>query len=373
MTIDEYAAGFDAEPGYLDYARVGPVSRAVEAEAGALLGQLAKARFGTIDSFQHQDARVRGAVARLTGLRDDQVAFQPDTSTALMHALFGLTGGVALSPAEFPSLTFAAQRASQTLGSVTPLWLQTDHGHVTPGELRDQLTSTTVAVAVSLVDFRTGYLVDLEGIRQVIGDRLLIVDAIQGFGVVDAPWSVADIIACGGKKWLRAGYGTGFLGLSDRALDHLTPVFSGWSATDDDGVPVDAVPAPSASARAFGVTHPDPIAQARLATALELVESVGVVPLGERVRERAGALIALADEFGLAVESPRADAERAGIVVVRPAAAHLTLLTASLHNHGVSATVRDGAVRFSAHAGTSDETLDMVRASFVSFASAATV
>jgi len=49
---------------------------------------------------------------------------------------------------------------------------------VTPGNIRDQLTASVEAVAVSLVDFRTGYLVDLEGIRQVIGDRLLIVDAI---------------------------------------------------------------------------------------------------------------------------------------------------------------------------------------------------
>ncbi len=73
------------------------------------------------------------------------------------------------------------------------------------------------------------------------------------------------------------------------------------------------------------------------------------------------------------VLTPRADAERAGIVVLQPPAEHLTLLTASLHNHGVSVTVRDGAVRVSAHASTSDETLDLLRASFVSYSSAATV
>ncbi len=39
---------------------------------------------------------------------------------------------------------------------------------------------------VSLVDFRTGYRADLAALRDVIGDRLLIVDAIQGFGAVDA-------------------------------------------------------------------------------------------------------------------------------------------------------------------------------------------
>ncbi|MEZ5190199.1 MAG: hypothetical protein R2717_04470 [Schumannella sp.] len=33
-----------------------------------------------------------------------------------MHVMFGVTGGVAYSPAEFPSITFAARRAQQALG-----------------------------------------------------------------------------------------------------------------------------------------------------------------------------------------------------------------------------------------------------------------
>ena len=37
-----------------------------------------------------------------------------------MHAMFGITGGVALSPAEFPSLTFAAARAAESLGVLHP-------------------------------------------------------------------------------------------------------------------------------------------------------------------------------------------------------------------------------------------------------------
>ena len=77
----------------------------------------------------------------------------------------------------------------------SPLWLETDHGRVTPGtRSASSSTPTIAAVAVSLVDSRTGYLADLDGIRQVIGDRLLIVDAIQGFGVVDAPYELADVV-----------------------------------------------------------------------------------------------------------------------------------------------------------------------------------
>jgi selenocysteine lyase/cysteine desulfurase len=275
-----------------------------------------------------------------------------------------------VSPADFPAITYAAVRASEALGTITPIWLETDHGRVTPGNLKRQLTKSVAAVAVSLVDFRTGYLADLEGIRQVIGERLLIVDAIQGFGVVDAPYEVADIVVAGGQKWVRAGWGTGLLALSERAAETLVPVFSGFSATDTDELPVDEVRPPTAGVRAFQVSHPDYIAQARFAAALEEIASVGVPAINTAIGERVSRIIELADEFAIPVVSPRETAERAGIVVLEPLPDQLTVLTASLFNHGVTTTMRDGRVRLAPHVSTDEETFDMLRASFVSFASA---
>ena len=51
-----------------------------------------------LDRTPHE--RVQAAVAALTGFRPDQIVFQPNTSQGLMHAMFGITGGVALSAAE---------------------------------------------------------------------------------------------------------------------------------------------------------------------------------------------------------------------------------------------------------------------------------
>ena len=370
LAIDDYVARFHEEPGYLDFAAVGPIGDTVRGEAESFQALLAGGRFGSLAPLFEQDARVREAVSAVTGFRPDQVSFQPNTSQGLMHALFGLTGGVALASSEFPSLPFAAVRAQQALSVVAPLWLETDHGRVTPGNLRDQLDSSTVAVAVSLVDFRTGHLVDLEGIRQVIGDRLLIVDAIQGFGVVGAPYELADVVAAGGQKWMRAGWGTGFLALSDRALEHLTPVWSGFTASTHEGLPLDEVPPPADGARAYAVSNGDPIAMARLAAALEELADVGVAAVNARLAERVSEVVDIADEFALPVVSPRAEAERAGIVVLRPEAEQLTVLAASLHNHGVSATVRQGTVRVSPHASTNADTLAVLRSALLSFATA---
>jgi len=371
MNVGDYAARFDEEPGYLDF---GPIGAAVVEEEAALVPLLARARFGSLDPMMPpvQSQRVQQAVSRLTGFRPDQVVFQPNTSQGLMHAMFGITGGVALSAAEFPSLTFAATRAAQALGVLQPHWMSTEPGRVTPGGIRGQeLPASVVAVAVSLVDFRSGYLADLDGIAQVIGDRLLVVDATQGFGVVDAPYGAADIVVAGGQKWPRAGWGNAFLALSDRALEHLTPVWSGFTATDVEGTPMDEVPDPTRSAAKFQISNPDPVAQARLAAALEELAQVGVPAVNARVAERVSAIIDLADEFAIPVVSPRAEPERAGIVVLQPEPDRLTVLAASLHNHGITATVRAGAVRLSPHASTSAETLAMLKAAFVSYATAA--
>ncbi len=371
-TWDDYAAGFGEEPGYLDYGRVGPLSAVAAAEMLGLTDMLTRARFGSLNSIADQDARLRNAASVLLSQPADQIVGVPNTTSGLMHAMFGLTGDVLLSPAEFPSLPLAASRAHEALHVAKPIWLETDHGTVTPGQIREQLTATTAAVAVSLVDSRTGYLADLEGIRQVIGDRLLVVDAIQGFGIVEAPFAVADVVVAGGQKWCRAGWGSGVMSLSTRALERLTPVFSGYTGTDADDE-WDQVPAapPSLGAKAYRTTNPDGIAQARLAAALEEIAGVGVGTINAAIALNVSRLIDLADEFAIPVVSSRDERERAGIVVLAPPTEHLTKLTASLFNHGVTATSRSNSVRLCVHAVLDESTVDMVRAAFTSYASAA--
>ncbi|BDZ63505.1 aminotransferase class V-fold PLP-dependent enzyme [Agromyces mangrovi Wang et al. 2018] len=366
MSLDRFIDGFDEEPGYLDYARTGPLSRAVLEEGNVLADFLRRVRHGSLDVLAEQDLRLRTAVSTLTGFDVDRIAFQPNTTSGLLHAMFGLTGNVLLSPDEFPSLPLAAVRAQEALHTVQPTWLETDHGRVTPGQIRRQLADNTVAVAVSLVDSRTGYVADLEGIRQVIGDRLLIVDAIQGFGIVDAPWEHVDVIASGGQKWCRAGWSTGFLALSERAVDLLVPVFSGYTGTEETEV-WGEVPPPAPDARAYRTSVPDPIAESRLAVALEEIAEVGVAEIASAVARNVSDVIDLADDFAVPLASSRDERERAGIVVLEPEPERLSALTAALHNHGITSTTRGGTVRLSVHAGTTRETLDMLRAAFVSF------
>ncbi len=136
---------------------------------------------------------------------------------------------------------------------------------------------------------------------------------------------------------------------------------------------MDSVPEPTRTAAAFQVSHPDPMAQARFAASLEEIAAVGVPEINARIARNVSRIIDIADEFALPVVSSRAEPERAGIVVLEPAPDQLTVLAASLHNHGVTATFRQDRVRLSAHVTTDEETLGMLKAAFVSFGTATSI
>jgi selenocysteine lyase/cysteine desulfurase len=354
--LDAFLASFDGEPGYLDWAAFGPLSPAVRAEAVADTELLGSGRRSSIDLV---DAHVRDArelIATLIGTDAAQVVLQPSTSYGLMQAIYGLAGGLLLGRGEFPSLTVAATRAAEALGSVRLQWLEPAGGFVTPEAVREGLTDDTRAVAVSLVDFRTGYRADLGAIRDVIGDRLLIVDAIQGFGTVDADYTAADVVCANGYKWLRAGRGTGFAWYGERALERIAPVLSGYRGTDE-GLPLDAVPPPAASAQAFTVSGADTLAAARLSTALAETAAVGVGAIEQELAARTGDVMYFADRYDVPVLTPREPERRGGIVALAPAPQDAAPLAASLANHGLTVTVRSGLVRVSPHVGTGADTL----------------
>lgn len=367
--LDPFLASFDGEPGYLDWAAFGPLSPAVRAESHADAELLGSGRRSSIELVDVHVKEARELIAGLLGADAAQVVLQPSTTYGLMQAIYGLAGGLVLARGEFPSLTVAASRAAAALGSIDLQWIEPEAGFVTPDAIRDALTDDTRAVAVSLVDFRTGYRADLGAIRDVIGDRLLIVDAIQGFGTIEADYTAADVVCGNGYKWLRAGRGTGFAWYGDRALERLAPVLSGYRGTEA-GLPLDEVPPPAASADAFTVSGIDTLAAARLATALREVAGAGVAAIEAELAARTGDVMYFADRYDVPVVTPREPERRGGIVALAPAPSDAGPLAASLANHGLTVTVRSGLVRVAPHVGTGADTLRLFGDALAAFSSA---
>nr|WP_042197133.1 aminotransferase class V-fold PLP-dependent enzyme [Kibdelosporangium sp. MJ126-NF4]CEL22767.1 Threonine dehydrogenase and related Zn-dependent dehydrogenases [Kibdelosporangium sp. MJ126-NF4]CTQ89907.1 Threonine dehydrogenase and related Zn-dependent dehydrogenases [Kibdelosporangium sp. MJ126-NF4] len=341
---------FREPTGYLDFARFGPPSNAVLAERARLTEYSAVAGPTTVDDLMRQDLRARAAVARLCRTDTDHVVLLPNTSTGLFQTAFGVRGEVVVSAAEFPSNTYPWARAADA----RPRWVS----HVT--EIPAALTEDTAAISLSAVDFRTGYRADLAATREIAGDRLLIVDGIQGFGVVDEPWEVADVLVVGGQKWLRAGWSTGFMVLSDRALERLNPVLSGWTGAEDPGLFDDAVHQPAPFAAAWSLTNLSPIAAGALNVALELVEQAGIEHIEAGISAKVDELGEVVQRAGGQIVSSFEPARRAGILAFTIPSHAVETVGTVLNAEGISATIRPEHVRLSPHVSTTADTIDQL-------------
>ncbi len=351
-----YLLQFDEPAGYLDFARFGPPSHAVLDTTARLLEATTKAGPSTVDEVMRQEIRAKAAAARLCGSDTDHTVLLPHTSLGLFQAAFNSHGEVLVSAAEFPANTYPWARAEQA-GRVRMRRLE--GGYVTPDRLAEALTPETTVVSVSAVDFRTGYRADLAALREVVGDRLLVVDGIQGFGVVDAPWEVADVLVVGGQKWLRAGWGTGFAVLSDRALARMDPILSGWTGARDPGLFDNEIHPADPTAASWSISNLSPVTSGAFAAALELVEETGVAAISGRIGERVGELEDVLRSLGAEIVS--ATERRAGILAFSLPDKPAEQVGAALTAAGIAATVRPEHVRLSPHASTPAAAAELVR------------
>lgn len=355
--LEPYLETFDSATGYLDWAAFGPLSPAVRAEMLADAELLGSGRRSSIDLVTARVTEARDLVAGVLGCAPEEVVLQPSTTHGLFHTMQGLTGTVVVSAQDFPSLRVTARRAQDARGLLSVREIDPIDGIVTVDAVAEALDDDVTAVGVSLVDFRTGALADLAALRELIGDRLLIVDAIQGFGVTEVDWAAADVVCANGYKWLRAGRGTGFARFSDRARERIEPVLSGISGMQGDAT-TPGVPAPLVTAAAYQVAPTDPLAAGRLAAALREMTDAGIPAIAQELRARARDVMDLADRYAVPVLTPRD--RHAGIVTLQPAPHDAAALAAALANHGVTVTARGATIRVSPHVGTGADSLRLL-------------
>ena len=118
-------------------------------------------------------------------------------------------------------------------GRIEPRFVEAVDGMVSAERLIAAMDRDTAAVAVSMVDFHTGYRIDLAALREACGYALLVVDAVQGLGALQISMQHADVVVAGRTKWLRAGVGLAMMAVSPRAMERLDPVLSGWVSVED--------------------------------------------------------------------------------------------------------------------------------------------
>ena len=179
--------------------------------------------------------QARQLLANLLGARPEQVAFMRNTSDALSSVANGLPwragDNIVTFNREFPSNIYPWLRIRDAYG-VEVRMCEERNGRIDLAELESLIDSNTRVVAISHVQYASGFRTDLQRLGRLVRQRdaLFVVDVIQALGVIptDVEAEYIDIAAGAGHKWLMAPEGVGYLYLSDRARERIQPTLVGW-------------------------------------------------------------------------------------------------------------------------------------------------
>jgi cysteine desulfurase / selenocysteine lyase len=310
----------------------------------------------------------RRLVAQLLSVSPGEVALTVNTGFGLAvvaRALPLRAGDVVLvSDREFPANVYPWMRLRET-GVTMELVPTTPEGWPDEARLLERLEDPRVRVlAVSLVQFSSGYLADLAALSAATRrtGAYLVVDAIQAIGQVPVDLSriQVDVLACGGQKWLLSPWGSGFLYVRRELIPTLDPPVTGWMAfegTDDFTRLTTYNDTLRADARRFELITLPYQDFAGMNASLELVLELGVARIAAHLRRLHEPVLAWAERTGARVVSP-VGAHGSGIICLAPAEVGESFRR--LKAARIICSLREGAIRLSPHGYNTVEEMERV-------------
>jgi cysteine desulfurase/selenocysteine lyase len=278
-------------------------------------------------------SQARPIAAKLLNAREDEVALVESTTQGLSLAAQALPlergDRVMLCDLEFMQVAIPWCQLQDRAGIEIDV-VASRGGQVTAEDFAARITPRTRVLAISNVQWSSGFRADLNALSKLCKDRglWLVVDAIQQLGAVpiDVQATRVDVLTCGGHKWLNSPFGTGFLYLRHEIQPRLRPPLAGYLSLDPpEGGWGNYFQTPSirpvreyafaTEARRYEAggtgNYPGAIG---LAASLQLILDLGQERIADHIRGLTDQLIAGLDRQGVEVVTPRAPASRAGIV-----------------------------------------------------------
>ncbi|MFJ4095076.1 aminotransferase class V-fold PLP-dependent enzyme [Kitasatospora sp. NPDC089913] len=330
-------------------------------------------------------AAARRSLARLLDCTPAEVALVPNTSTGIHLVADGLDwrpgDRIVLFDRDFPANVRPWLRLRRH--GVEPVWVPMRDGGHRIEDVAAAIGPATRLVAVSHVNFATGFRNDLDRICALAAEAgaLVCVDAVQSLGAL--PLSVADtpvdFLAAGAHKWLCGPPGTGVFYCRADRLELLRSTPTGWfghvgaaEVTKGPGHLRYDLPERAEAARVEGGMY-DLVGTAGLAAALAELEQTGIAAVAGRVRSLADRLrtgiAALGYDLALPPDGaghpnddghPGGDgssggAGNSGLVCFTSRRTEGAEIVRRLSSAGIHVSVPDGLVRVSPHFWTTDE------------------
>ncbi|HEY3741625.1 MAG TPA: aminotransferase class V-fold PLP-dependent enzyme [Bryobacteraceae bacterium] len=302
----------------------------------------------------------RVAAAALIGAQPSEIAITKNTSEGIATIQMGMAwkpgDKVVAFKEEFTANYFPWLRLEQK--GVHVEWLSI----YDPLEKIDQAAKGARLLAISFVNYLSGFRVDLQAIGDICKRHgcFYFVDAIQGLGVfpIDVRRMHIDALAADGHKWLLGPEGCALLFVAQDVQDQIEPVEFGWTniAGYNDYSCRDMALRNDAGRYEPGTLNT--IGCYGLRASMELLLEIGVEAIGKSVMEIAGHVAAGVESRGYRLMVDRTPQTGSGIMSFQKDGTDSRLVVRQLKDARVTSSPRQGWVRVSPHFYTSAEDVD---------------
>ena len=224
---------------YLNSAAVSPMPRTALDAVRSQLEDVSENGSANYLDWVATKNRARALIGGMLNVEPETIAFMRNTSDGFAAVASGMSwkaGDNIVSFAnEFPANYYAWRHVRDKFG--VELRMAPEHdGRIDLDELIALIDSNTKLVAISAVQFASGFTVDLERIAKAahaVG-ALLAVDIIQGLGArgFDLPALGVDMASGASHKWMCAPEGCGLFYVSEEARNRVDPTFVGWISVE---------------------------------------------------------------------------------------------------------------------------------------------
>lgn len=343
---------------YFNHAATSPLSTRV---VDAMTRHLEERSYGKLDTYtidMQQVAETRNVLHQLVHAESpERIAFTGNTSDALNIVASGLDwkagDRVLLNDLEFPANVYPYLHLRRLGVEIETIKCPT--GAITSEMIYEALTPQTRVVALSAVQFLTGYRADLATIGEICRHRGIIfaVDGIQAVGAtdIDVQKMKIDALSAGGQKWQMGPHGTGFLYLTEELQARVHQKYLGWLGVYNPWNFFDYNQPLASSARRYenGTLNIPGIwgMHAAITTLLEY----GMPKIQSHILALTQLLM---DELqtieGVKLISPIQASERAGIVTIQlPHDVSPNAVFETLQQRNIQIALREGKLRYSPH------------------------
>ena len=289
---------------YLNTAAAGPLAVSTARAGAEYYEQMMNDGDVHWDAWLARREEVRAQVAAFINAEPDEIGFTTNTSSGMNLIVDALEkhGEVISCDLEFPVTTIAWMHRR-----IPVHFVKSAGGVVLLEDIRAAMNTRTGVISMSYVQFSNGLRTDIEELATVKNNHALVVNASQAAGVfdIDVKRMKIDALCATGHKWMRSGYGSGFVYISKELQSAARQRTIGWlSVHDPYGMRNDEVHLRhDMSARAeLGCPHFAGIFA--LGASTELMQSIGIANIEARALELNRVLTTRLNEIGWKVLSP---------------------------------------------------------------------